>query len=471
MPENPRCFAQLIRRWGFLFAIGLTTLALVELINTVSTAQAVGNCNLQTLKNAVSSGGSLDLSCSTATTLTLDSGLIISKDLTLTNTGAGKLTISGAGTYGIFTVNVGIKLSLNNLTLDGGKASGGGAIDSGGILTITNTTFSHNSAVYEGGSILNGGTASVSNSTFSNNSAFSNNNTGIGGAIYNDGTLTITGSTLSNNSSTWGGAIVNYKTLTVTNSTFSNNSGSSQGGAFFNDSGGTLKVSNSTLSNNYAFNGGGAFYNYSGTITLKNTLINGSNNCSGAISDGGYNLDSGTSCGFSATGSQSNVSNAKLGPLADYGGPTQTIALLSGSPALDAIPVAKCTDLSNPPMAVTTDQRGVARPQSANCDIGAYEFKPNNTATKLVFSTQPAGATVGPPFVTQPLVMAQDGGGYIGTGFNGQITLGIKPGTGTAGATLSGTVTVTAVNGLATFSGLSIDKVGTGYVLVASAVG
>ena len=152
-------------------------------------------------------------------------------------------------------------------------------------------------------------------------------------------------------------------------------------------------MTNSTFTNNTSAGGNAGAISNNGAVTLKNTLMSGVNNCSGGISDGGYNLDSGTSCHFSATGSQSNVANAKLGPLADYGGPTQTIALLSGSPALDAIPVAKCTDLSNPPVAVTTDQRGVARPQNSGCDIGAFEViappsAPGTLTLSVVSSTR-----------------------------------------------------------------------------------
>ncbi|HEY6042160.1 MAG TPA: choice-of-anchor Q domain-containing protein, partial [Anaerolineae bacterium] len=75
--------------------------------------------------------------------------------------------------------------------------------------------------------------------------------------------------------------------------------------------------------------------------------------------------DSGTSCGFgSVSGSMSNT-DPKLAPLGHYGGPTKTMALLKGSPAIDAV-LTGC-----PPPSV--DQRGVSRPQGAHCDIGAFE--------------------------------------------------------------------------------------------------
>jgi chitodextrinase len=86
-----------------------------------------------------------------------------------------------------------------------------------------------------------------------------------------------------------------------------------------------------------------------------------------AITDAGYNLDSGTSCGFSSAKGSLNSTNAQLGPLQSNGGPTQTMAPALQSPAVDAIPssVSGCTG--------STDQRGVSRPQGAACDIGAVE--------------------------------------------------------------------------------------------------
>ncbi len=122
---------------------------------------------------------------------------------------------------------------------------------------------------------------------------------------------------------------------------------------------------------------------YQSTITFKNTLIanNTGGNCfqdaGGTFVSDGYNLDNDGSCllinltdlHFSSTG-------LAAGP-ANNGGSTQTIALLAGSPAIDAIPVVpinNCTDIDGNPVA--TDQRGVSRPAGAGCDIGAYEFVP-----------------------------------------------------------------------------------------------
>ncbi len=90
-------------------------------------------------------------------------------------------------------------------------------------------------------------------------------------------------------------------------------------------------------------------------------------------------------------------------------------------------------------------------------------------APRLIFSQHPSSTTIGAPFATQPIVSAQDSQGNTSISFNGPVTLAIKGGTGTAGAALIGNVTVNAVAGVATFSGLSINMVGSGYQLTANA--
>jgi len=151
----------------------------------------------------------------------------------------------------------------------------------------------------------------------------------------NDGTATVTNSTLSGNSGYFGGGIFNAGRLTVTNSTLSGNT-SQTDGAIFNS--GTLTFNN--------------------TIVTNSTSVNCTNN--GSLIDGGGNLSwPDTTCpGLNA--------DPLLGPLQDNGGPTQTHALLAGSPAIDAALLANCP---------ATDQRGVSRPQGAGCDIGAYELE------------------------------------------------------------------------------------------------
>jgi hypothetical protein len=191
--------------------------------------------------------------------------------------------------------------------------------------------------------------------------------------------MKMTNSTLSGNSAATDGGIFNYyygSTLTVTNSTLSGNSAGNGGGIFNggaymfgNYYSGTLTVQNSTLSGNSVITDGGGIYNY-GTLNYYNTLIANStsgedciNGSDGIIRDNVNNLVEDGTC--SDSGVNFLTGDPLLGPLADNGGATWTHALLPGSPAIDAVPVISCT--------VTTDQRGVVRPQGAACDIGAYE--------------------------------------------------------------------------------------------------
>ena len=114
---------------------------------------------------------------------------------------------------------------------------------------------------------------------------------------------------------------------------------------------------------------GGAICNSNGTVNLYNTILArpaSGTNCWGTMTDYGYNLSSDNSAGFSAPGSLNNT-DPKLGPLGDYGGPTLTMALLSGSPAIDG---------GNTATAPATDQRGRSRPYGTAADIGAFESSP-----------------------------------------------------------------------------------------------
>ncbi|NJN79652.1 MAG: sortase [Anaerolineales bacterium] len=227
-----------------------------------------------------------------------------------------------------------------------------------------------------GGGIYNNGILTITNSTLSGNSA------SIGGGISNDLALaTITNSTLSGNSATTrGGGIDNTGTLTITNSTLSGNSTPLSGGGIYNNN--TLTLTNSTLSGNSAINGGG-IYNI-GTLNYYNTIIANPTSGGDCVNGGagsilsGFNLVEDGSCLASLSG------DPNLGPLQDNGGPTFTHALLSGSIAIDAGNAGVCP---------STDQRGVTRPidgdavVGAVCDIGAYEYSPDSTFPTVVFDS------------------------------------------------------------------------------------
>lgn len=154
--------------------------------------------------------------------------------------------------------------------------------------------------------------------------------------------------TIADGRARFGGGIFNQGTLTVTNSTFSNNSTSFDGG------------------------GGGIFNG--GTATLSNTIVAYSpqgGDCSGApINDGGYNISDDGSC-VDPNVATSKTTDPKLDPngLQDNGGPTQTIALQSDSPAVNYIPKGE----NGCGTEIKTDQRGVKRPQGKGCDVGSFE--------------------------------------------------------------------------------------------------
>ena len=169
--------------------------------------------------------------------------------------------------------------------------------------------------------------------------------------------------------SSFGGGVFNEGgTVEVTGSTFSGNFAGDSGGGISNS--GTLSVTDTTFSGGESVIGDG-IYNEGGTATLRSTIVanNAGGNCGGSLTDGGYNIDDDGTCGFTtATGSLPDT-DPLLDPegLQDNGGPTETIALQSDSPAVDLVGQEAC-----PPPA--TDQRGVERPQGEACDSGAYEL-------------------------------------------------------------------------------------------------
>jgi predicted outer membrane repeat protein len=342
---------------------------------------------------------------------TYQENLSIPFSLTLNGAKAVTTIIDGTNSANVFTVGTGITLTLSNLTIKNGVGyQGGGGVDNAGTLTVTNSNFYTNTAL-SGGAILNTGTATISNSNLSGNSPYfsghsascgaidnrstmtitnstfysnyANNNSTAGGAICNGGTLTITGTTFNTNSSQgnnggYGGAIYNYAgTLSVTNSTFYLNSATTGGGAIYSQ-GGTVQISNSTFGINAATSGGGggALSNAGGSFLIQNSIVANlgyGGNCAGAITSDGYNLSSDTSCNFTGPGDL-NGPNPRLGALHSNGGPTQTMALPSGSPALDAGNPAGCRDFAG--NLLKTDQRGKPRPggaETTGCDMGAYE--------------------------------------------------------------------------------------------------
>ncbi len=315
---------------------------------------------------------------------------LITEEVTLNGPGASALAIDGDGKSGIFETAPRSALALNDLTLRNASAPpnvfGGAIYNNTGSLTIRDCVLSGNRAS-AGGAICNaGGALVIERSTFSGNTAtdFS------GGAIYSTGLIRASDSTFSGNVVTdestgivtgKGGAIFSFysfggrfASIDLTNCTLSGNR-ANRGGAIYSGANSAVgiqllaTVTNCTITGNTALNGAGIASE--GSFTVGNSIISGNSGTdvdnvptdttAGNFVSNGYNIIGTGTANFNKAGDQRNT-DARLGPLADNGGPTQTIALLAGSPALDKGSTT-----------LTTDQRGILRPQGQADDIGAYE--------------------------------------------------------------------------------------------------
>ena len=309
----------------------------------------------------------------------------------------GNLALKGVtirqGYAGIF--GGGIFLDQGSLTLQdslilenlAGGGDGGGLHNISGTVSISNTTFAYNHGFHDGG-ITNKGNMTVSDSLFLGNQGR------VGGGIDNTGALTVTNSTFTQNVApiSSGGAILNGGSLIVANSTFFDN-GSPQGADIYSGAG-VVHVTNSTFysatlpSLNSLVSAG-----VSSTLVLSNTILAagpGIDNCASLL--GGTfavsldNLSTDETC----PGATPVITGTLLlGPLQDNGGSTPTLALLAGSAAIDAGADSACLAPVGPPAygAGGLDQRGIARPQGAGCDAGAFERLPFDLFLPLVVQT------------------------------------------------------------------------------------
>lgn len=230
-------------------------------------------------------------------------------------TGAG-VTISGDNASRVFSVPVSATAGLHSLKIVAGDlAAGGSGIANQGTLSLMACVLSGNSSGF-GGAIYNEGPLLVWRSTFSGNTT--NND---GGAILNDagGRLTVVQSSFSGNAANVGGAILNQGRAALTQTTISGNTANTGGGGLFSLGSGSMVLSQSIVAGNTSPAGGRDIHVDGGSVTPSGT------NFVGNLANSGL-----TASATLLTG------NALLAPLASNGGPTQTMALRSGSPAREA---------------------------------------------------------------------------------------------------------------------------------------
>jgi hypothetical protein len=312
--------------------------------------------------------------------------------LTIIGAGAGRTIVDGNQLDRVFSIGIPATVSISDMTITGGDATGGGTskeIDMGGGVYNTGTLRLDRVAVVGnhadgGGGIFSipGSYITISNSLIAHNTAYE------AGGIRFDGGGELINSTVTDNT-----------LLPLPNESYLQdpkllsalaNELTGYGGGIDFRGGNNLAIINSTITDNHAIKGGGGLnsaQSYAaatpatsiGITLLLNTIIAGNTSTAGGgdcnvedniIESEGHNLASDGSCFLTAPGDLPNH-NPLLGPLAYNGGPTETQALLPGSPAIDAGATQGCPQY---------DQRGVARPDGA-CDIGAYQYVPPATKT------------------------------------------------------------------------------------------
>lgn len=219
--------------------------------------------------------------------------------------------------------------------------------------------------------VVEGGDLTIRSVILENGYAFNDDPGNTGGAIRAAGALKLVNCLLRNNQGFFGGAISIHDgaTVQILNTTFYENEATAAGGAILNDDS-VLILEHSTLTKNHAAQGGGIWM-LTGEILLGNSIVAGNSasvrgadiRITGTINVAGVNVlstldDSGLSAGSAVI-----VADARLAPLANYGGPTPSIPPLPGSPAIDAATSST----------MATDQRGAPRPAGTARDIGAVE--------------------------------------------------------------------------------------------------
>ena len=356
---------------------------------TVSSNADSGPGSLRKALGRVCVGGTVHFSPELAgQTITLTSGpYVLGKNVQIDGSEAPGLTLSGNQADRVVVINAGTTAAVSHLTI----ADGYGWDLAGGILNNGNLTLDHvvvrnnhvgasaNDWWKGGGGIYTGGgsTLVMTHSTLKDNSTDLVDGGGLYG--FQNSTVTIANSTISGNTAgNVGGGFRSLGNASITNSTISGNTSLGwHGGAIFHTDG-ALSLSYTTVVDNIGPDWApsaifvGSFNAAVPSLTIDNSLIVGNHwyaceqYASGgnvSLISGGHNVVQDATC--NPVASDIIIWDALIGPLADNGGPTWTHALLPGSPAIDSADEVACP---------ATDQRGIARPQGPNCDIGSFEL-------------------------------------------------------------------------------------------------
>lgn len=272
----------------------------------------------KSIKNAtgtVSEGGTVNIADGVYSEEN-NTNIIINKNMTIKGQSKDGTIINGSDSAQIFLIQSGVNVTIHNLTLANSMAGDdenmgyGGVIENYGTLTVKNSIFTSNTAMF-GGAVYNGGNLTVNDCIFTDNGAY------IGGAISNFGTLNVNSSNFSGNIADLGGAIANIGNLTVINAGFINNTANLVGGAIYTDGGTSitpLTVSDSNFTDNTAMFGGAICNDENGTLNVfKSTFADNiaSNNDYNDPYEGGAIWNVGT---------LTVNDSAFAGNIADYGG-------------------------------------------------------------------------------------------------------------------------------------------------------
>ncbi|HEX8998388.1 MAG TPA: choice-of-anchor Q domain-containing protein, partial [Blastocatellia bacterium] len=402
-------------------------MATITVTNTSDGAAPGPVGSLRRAINDAMSGDTINFSLPNPSTITLTNGeLLIGKALTISGPGATALTIDGNNSSRVFNLVFASQVSLSGLSITNGMIDFGGGIRcEASTLSVDGCAITGNKATSSSGGvlILRGSTTTITNSTISDNMS----NGQSGGIQVENSTATLTNCTISGNTATLATGAVALQQPDPT----------------------TVTLINCTVANHSPH----GVYTQGATIRLQNTLV-ASNvrnfvNSSGTITSLGNNLDSDGRSGFTngvngdIVGTVGNPINALLSPLNNHGGPTSTLALLPGSPAINA---GTGTD------APSLDQRGVARVGAT--DIGAFESRGfalalasgnNQTAVVNTNFASPLSVTVAPNSASEPV----NGGlvTFTPPGSGATATIAGNPATIASGAATTGTVTANGTGG------------------------